>query len=74
MARGVQVYLYCIDEAVTSLADPELQSLKSRGVNLFACAQGLQSRNLPMTELATFAGLTVVSDLISGTDRFLSFN
>jgi len=74
LARGVQVYLYCIDEAVSGLADPQLQALKRRGANLFACAYGVQNRNLPMNDLATFAGLTIVSDLISGTDRFLSFN
>ena len=33
-----------------------------------------QRRQLALTDAATFAGLTVVSDLIAGTDRFLSFN
>jgi hypothetical protein len=73
LRQGVLVYLYCIDDAVSSLADPDLQGLKRQGVNLFACAYGAQSRNLPMNDLATFAGLAIVSDLISGTDRFLSF-
>ena len=74
LRQGVLVYLYCIDDAVSGLADPQLQGLKRRGVNLFACAYGAQNRNLPVNDLATFAGLTIVSDLISGTDRFLSFN
>ena len=74
LGQGVLVYLYCIDEAVTGLADPQLQALKRQGANLFACAYGAQNRDLPVNGLATFAGLTIVSDLISGTDRFLSFN
>lgn len=71
---GVDVYLYCIDAAVPGLADPELQGLKQRGVKLYACAYGAQRRNIPTSELATFAGLTVVNDLIASTDRFVSFN
>ena len=71
LSQGIHVYFYCIDEAVRGLADPQLQSLKTRGLNLFACAYGAQRRNVPLSPLATFAGLTIVSDLIAGTDRFL---
>ena len=71
---GVRVYLYCIDEAVCGVADPELQALRARGLSLYACAYGAQRRNVPLNELAIFAGLTVVSDLVAGTDRFISFN
>jgi|ERR1051326_8224393 sulfur relay (sulfurtransferase) complex TusBCD TusD component (DsrE family) len=74
LGKGVAVYLYCIDEAVTGLADAQLQGLKARGMNLFACAYGAQRRDIPLSELATFAGLTVLSDLIAHTDRFVSFN
>jgi sulfur relay (sulfurtransferase) complex TusBCD TusD component (DsrE family) len=70
----VTVYLYCIDDAVCGVADPQLQALKARGLHLFACAYGARRRDLPLTERATFAGLSVVSDLIAGTDRFVSFN
>lgn len=71
---GVTVYLYCIDEAVSGVGDPQLQSLRGRGLNLFACAYAAQRRRLPCTEVATFGGLGLVNDLIAGTDRFLSFN
>ena len=71
---GVNVYLYCIDDAVHGLDDAQLQSLKARGLNLFACAYGARRRNLATDERAVFAGLSVVSDLMAGTDRFLSFN
>ena len=71
---GLKVYLYCIDDAVFGVADAQLQSLKSRGLNLFACAYGAQHREIATSDLAVFGGLTVVSDLMAGTDRFLSFN
>jgi hypothetical protein len=74
MKRGIHVYLYCIDEAVPGLANPELQKLKADGLNLYACAYGAHKRNIALTEHAVFAGLTVVNDIIAGTDRFVCFN
>jgi len=74
MKRGVHVYLYCIDEAVLGVADSHLQQLKANGLNLYACAYGAHKRNLALTDQATFAGLTVVNDIIAGTDRFVCFN
>jgi len=72
--EGVDVYLYCIDDAVPGVDDAKLQQLKERGLKLYACAYGAHRRHFPLSDKATFAGLTVVSDLIAGTDRFLSFN
>ena len=72
--EGLQVYLYCIDEAVRGLGDAQLQAVKMRGANVFACAYGAQRRDVQMSDLATFAGLSVVSDLMASTDRFVSFN
>jgi len=74
LGEGVDVYLYCIDDAVTGVGDPRLQELRKRGVKLYACAYGAQRRNIPLSDLAIFAGLTVVSDLMAGTDRFVCFN
>ena len=74
IARGIDVYLYCIDDAVNGLNDSRLQALKARGLKLYGCAYGAQKRNLPVSDCATFAGLTIVSDMVVGTDRFLSFN
>jgi hypothetical protein len=71
---GVQVYFYCLDEAVGGLTNERLQALKARGINLFACAYGAQKRNLSLGDLAAFAGLSTVNDLIAFTDRFVSFN
>ena len=74
MKRGVSVYLYCIDEAVNGVADAELQGLKNHGLSLYACAYGAHKRNMALSSHATFAGLTVVNDIIAGTDRFVCFN
>jgi sulfur relay (sulfurtransferase) complex TusBCD TusD component (DsrE family) len=74
LGKGLLVYIYCIDEAVRGVADARLQALKNRGVNLFACAYSAQQRQIPVTDDAAFAGLTVVSDLIAASDRFVSFN
>ncbi len=74
LARGVVVYFYCIDDAVKGLSDPRLQQLKADGLKLFACAYGAQRRGIAGGEQAIFGGLTIVNDLIAGTDRFLSFN
>jgi predicted peroxiredoxin len=72
--RGAHVYLYCIDEAVKGVSDPALQNLKTSGVNIYACAYGAHKRSIVLTEAAVFAGLTVVNDIIAGTDRFVCFN
>ena len=74
LAAGVDVYLYCIDDGVYGVADAELQGLRPKGLKLYACAYGAQRRNLPVNDLAAFAGLTVVTDLMASTDRFVSFN
>jgi len=74
LQEQVDVYLYCIDEAVPGVNSDRLQALKARGLKLYACAYGAHRRNFPLSEKATFAGLTVVNDLIVSTDRFVSFN
>lgn len=71
---GVDVYLYCIDDAVEGVGDPGLQRLQPKGLKLYACAYGAQRRRIPVNHLASFAGLTVVNDLIASTDRFIAFN
>jgi sulfur relay (sulfurtransferase) complex TusBCD TusD component (DsrE family) len=74
LSEGVEVYLYCIDDAVRGLAEPQLQSLAARGLKLFGCAYAAQRRQLPIDEKATWAGLALLSDLMAGADRFVSFN
>jgi sulfur relay (sulfurtransferase) complex TusBCD TusD component (DsrE family) len=72
--EGVDVYLYCLDEAVRGVGEARLQSLAARGLKLYACAYGAQRRRLPITGQAAFAGLASLSELMAATDRFLSFN
>jgi predicted peroxiredoxin len=74
LAQGVDVYLFCIDDAVWGVDDCRLQALKTLGLKLYACAYGANRRQIPLSDKAIFAGLSVVSDLIAATDRFLSFS
>jgi hypothetical protein len=71
---GVEVYLYCIDEAVRGLADPRLQSLAARGLKLYGCAYSAQRRRLPIDANSNWAGLALLSDLMAAADRMVTFN
>ncbi len=73
LANGSRVFAYCIDDAVAGIADPELQSLRERGLVLHACAFAAQRRRLPLNDRATFAGLGALGDIIAGTDNFRHF-
>jgi sulfur relay (sulfurtransferase) complex TusBCD TusD component (DsrE family) len=74
LAGGVEVYLYCIDDAVCGLNEPRLQSLAARGLKLYGCAYAAQRRRLPMDEKTNWAGLGLLSDLMAATDRMVTFN
>jgi hypothetical protein len=74
LAAGCDVYLYCLDDAVSGAGAAELQALRPLGLKLYACAYGAHRRDVPVDDRAAFAGLTVVSDLVSGTERFVTFN
>lgn len=74
MAEGVEVYLYCIDEAVRGVEASRLQELAAHGARIFACAYSADRRLLPRSDKVIFAGLASLSDLMAGTDRFVSFN
>src|SRR5690349_18607832 len=73
LQEGVQVYLYYMDEGVRGVADKRVRALKARGGQLFACAYSAQRRDIPIDDSAVFSGLATVSDIMSGTERFLSF-
>lgn len=74
--RGVDVYLYLIDDGVLAKDRPEIQELAQRGAKLFVCAYACQRRNIPLADPDRFnyCGLVVLTDLINGCDRFLSLN
>jgi len=73
LEADVRVYLYCIDEGVRAVGTPEVQALKSTGVNLFGCAYGAGHRKIAIDEAAAWSGLTVLADVVGSTDRFVSF-
>lgn len=73
LGEGMQVYLYYMDEGVRGVSDKRVQALKAKGAQLFACAYSAQRREIPIDEAAVFSGLATVSDIMAGTDRFLSF-
>lgn len=72
--NGIDVFLYCLDDAVCGLGDVQLNELKKRGIKLFACAYAARNRNIPFSADVIFCGLGVLSDIINGTDRFVAFN
>ncbi len=72
--RGIDVYLYLIDDGVAAVEDPRVQALAQRGGKLFVCAYGCQKRRLPLSDKATNCGLVVLTDVINGTDRFVALN
>jgi sulfur relay (sulfurtransferase) complex TusBCD TusD component (DsrE family) len=76
LARGAQLYLYLIDDGVAALDDPRVRALPDRGARVFVCAYGCQKRGRPLTDgdRVTYCGLVVLTDLINGTDRFVSLN
>jgi len=71
---GDDVFLYLIDDAVAAVDDGRLLALADRGLKLFVCAYGCQKRRRPLSDRATNCGLVVLTDVINGTDRFLSLN
>ena len=74
LAAGCQVYLYLIDEGTRAMEDARLNELTDQGLKLFVCAYGAEHQGVPLSGKATPCGLVVLSDLIKGSDQFLSFN
>ncbi|MBI3805128.1 MAG: DsrE family protein [Nitrospirae bacterium] len=72
--QGIDTYLYLIDDGVQNLDRPEIDALSQKGVKLFLCAYGAQRRSIPTSDKAVFCGLVVLSDLVKGCDRFVTFN
>ncbi len=77
LAQDVDVYLYLVHEGVKNHNDPRLLDLAARGVKSFVCAYGCQRHGIPTSSVdgaITLCGLVVLSNIISGCDRFLAFN
>ncbi|MBA5866823.1 MAG: hypothetical protein GDA67_09050 [Nitrospira sp. CR1.3] len=76
VTRGVEVYLYLIDEGVRNVRDDRYIGLLDVGVKMSVCAYGCQQHGVPTNNVdrrASLSGLVVLSGIIDGCDRFLAF-
>jgi len=76
LRRGVEVYLYLIDEGVKTAVDRRYISLIDTGVKMSVCAYGCQQHGVPTTTVdsrISLSGLVVLSGIIDRCDRFLAF-
>jgi len=76
LRRGVEVYLYLIDEGVKTATDQRYLHLIDAGVKMSVCAYGCQRHGIPAVTVdsrASLSGLVVLSGIIDGCDRFLAF-
>jgi sulfur relay (sulfurtransferase) complex TusBCD TusD component (DsrE family) len=76
LRRGVEVYLYLIDEGVKTAVDQRYLALIDVGVKMSVCAYGCQRHGVLTTTVdsrISLSGLVVLSGIIDGCDRFLAF-
>lgn len=76
LGRGVEVYLYLIDEGVKTVVDQRYLGLIDAGVKMSVCAYGCQQHGVLTTTVdsrVSLSGLVVLSGIIEGCDRFLAF-
>jgi len=76
LRRGIDVYLYLIDEGVKTAVDQRYLSLIDAGVKMSVCAYGCQQHGVLTTTIdsrVSLSGLVVLSGIIDGCDRFLAF-
>jgi sulfur relay (sulfurtransferase) complex TusBCD TusD component (DsrE family) len=76
LRRGVDVYLYLIDEGVKTAVDQRYLGLLDAGVKVSVCAYGCQQHGVLTTTVdsrISLSGLVVLSGIIDGCDRFLAF-
>jgi sulfur relay (sulfurtransferase) complex TusBCD TusD component (DsrE family) len=76
ITKGVEVYLYLIDEGVKNVSDDRYVRLLDHGVKMSVCAYGCQQHGVSTDTVdgrASLSGLVVLSGIIDGCDRFLAF-
>ena len=76
LRRGVDVYIYLIDEGVKTAIDQRYLDLLDAGVKMSVCAYGCQQHGIPtvtVDSMVSLSGLVVLSGIIDGCDRFLAF-
>jgi len=76
LRKGVDVYLYLIDEGVKTAVDRRYIGLIDAGVKMSVCAYGCQQHGILTSTIdsrVSLSGLVVLSGIIDGCDRFLAF-
>jgi len=76
LRKGVDVYLYLIDEGVKTAVDQRYVRLVDGGVKMSVCAYGCQQHGVLTTTIdsrMSLSGLVVLSGIIDRCDRFLAF-
>jgi sulfur relay (sulfurtransferase) complex TusBCD TusD component (DsrE family) len=76
LRKGIDVYLYLIDEGVKTVVDQRYLRLIDAGVKMSVCAYGCQQHGVLTTTVdsrVSLSGLVVLSGIIDGCDRFLAF-
>jgi sulfur relay (sulfurtransferase) complex TusBCD TusD component (DsrE family) len=76
LRKGVDVYLYLIDEGVKTVVDQRYLGLIDAGAKMSVCAYGCQQHGVPtviVDSRVSLSGLVVLSGIIDGCDRFLAF-
>ena len=76
LRRGVDVYLYLIDEGVKTATDQRYLGLIDAGVKMSVCAYGCQQYGVSTVTIdsrVSLSGLVVLSGIIDSCDRFLAF-
>ena len=76
LRKGVDVYIYLIDEGVKTVTDQRYLRLIDAGVKMSVCAYGCQQYGVPTVTVdsrVSLSGLVVLSGIIDGCDRFLAF-
>ena len=76
LRRGIEVYLYLIDEGVKMATDRRYLGLIDAGVKISVCAYGCQQHGVSTAIIdsrVSLSGLVVLSGIIDGCDRFLAF-
>lgn len=76
LRRGIDVYLYLIDEGVKTVVDQRYLRLVDAGMKMSVCAYGCQQfgvSTVTVDSRVSLSGLVVLSGIIDGCDRFLAF-
>ncbi|OGW15811.1 MAG: hypothetical protein A2035_08595 [Nitrospirae bacterium GWA2_42_11] len=70
---NISVYLYLVDEGAACINDNRVIELSKIGLRLYVCAYGAQKKRIEPSDIASFGGLSNLSELIKVCDRFIPF-